>query len=385
MSAPHLELADIIRRFGKDFIVRHNPGSYKIRVLNAITVCRTPQLGGHSYVCEHCGVVHKVYNSCGNRHCPKCQGANQAVWVEQLLEDTLPVKHYHIVFTLPHALNDICLAFPQKYYGILFDAAWNTLRQFGYTHFGVEPGAVAVLHTWGQSLVLHPHIHFIVAAAGLTLSGNLKHIGASGKFLFPVKQLSVVFKTKFLQVLERFLIKNGCHHKFLPDITYSRSLKWSVHSEPSLASPEHVVRYLGLYTHRVAISNNRIINVNEQGVTFFHKDYANNARVKPMFLNGVEFLRRFCLHILPKGFVKIRRYGIYSSRYKAIIKSARDKLPVKKTAINTDSLAEILKMLTGIDVWICPYCKAGRLIKLEELPKIRSPDSLYEIINSSEC
>ena len=184
MNRSSYEIADVIRQFGAQFTAEYQPNSYQQRVLNALSICRTSELGGHKQVCDCCSKQQISYNSCRNRHCPKCQGSKQAFWVEDLLETTLEVKHYHIVFTVPHELNTVCLLDSEWFYNRLFSAVWETLRQLGYTRFGVEPGAVCVLHTWGQNLSLHPHIHCIVPAVGETLAGNLKHIGSSGKFLF---------------------------------------------------------------------------------------------------------------------------------------------------------------------------------------------------------
>ena len=195
---PRFELADVISRFGSELIARTKLTPLQLKVLGKIAQCRTAALGGHEEACESCGTARYSYNSCGDRHCPKCQAAKQALWIDDLLQTTLPVKHYHIVFTLPHQLNAVCLHNQRMYYDLLFAAAWNTLRSFGYSHYGVETGAVAVLHSWGQNLSLHPHLHCIVPAAGYALDGSWKNIGASGKYLYPVHQLSAAFKGKFL-------------------------------------------------------------------------------------------------------------------------------------------------------------------------------------------
>jgi hypothetical protein len=185
------------------------------------------------------------YNSCRNRHCPKCQSSRQAFWVEDLLEATLAVKHYHIVFTVPNELNTICLIDSKWFYGTLFSCVWDTLRQFGYTHFGVETGAVCVLHTWGQNLSLHPHVHCIVAAAGETLSGNMKHIGSTGKYLYPVSQLSTVFRGKVMECIKSHLKKLALLTQYQGLVDTAWKKPWVVFCEPSLAKPEHVVKYLG--------------------------------------------------------------------------------------------------------------------------------------------
>lgn len=377
MNRPQYEIADVIRQFGAQFKAEWQPNSYQQRVLNALSICRTSALGGHKEVCDCCAKQRISYNSCRNRHCPKCHGSRQAFWVEDLLETTLPVKHYHIVFTVPHELNTICLLDSQWFYSCLFSVVWETLRQLGYTRFGVETGAVCVLHTWGQNLSLHPHIHCIVPAAGETLAGNLKNIGSSGKYLFPVRQLSPVFRGKLTERIEGRMKKQSLYEQYKPLLKAARNKPWSVNCEPSLAKAEHVVRYLGQYTHRVAITNQRIIGIENESVTFRHKDYRNGAQQTPVTLDGVEFLRRFCQHILPHRFVKIRRYGIYSSRARALKEKANPKMQIKLRAKETNQ--ERIKRLTGFDVYRCPFCKKGVMQRVEELPRVRSPTNFYSL------
>jgi hypothetical protein len=265
------------------------------------------------------------------------------------------------------------------YYDLLFAAVWNTLHSFGYSHYGVESGAVAVLHTWGQNLSLHPHIHCIVPAAGYTLDGKWKNIGSSGKYLFPVHQLSNTFKGKFLDSLKRALRKQDELTLFDDKVQQAYSTRWVVHCEPSLASAEHVVKYLGQYTHRVAITNQRILNITDTQVTFIAKDYRDSAIKKPVTLNGVEFLRRFAMHILPGRFVKIRRYGIYNPTF--IHNHELQFVPEEKPDIQTilkkqkgpETSLERLERLTGINPCLCPACKTGHMRIVRELPRIRSP------------
>jgi len=298
------------------------------------------------------------------------------------MQNTLDVKHYHIVFTVPHLLNDICLLDSAAFYNRLFACVWDTLRCFGYKQFGSETGAVCVLHTWGQNLSLHPHVHCIVPAAGFTLAGNWKKIGSGGKYLYPVSLLSVDFRGHFLKSTKRWLKAQGLLVDYQPAINQAWDSPWVVFCEPSMARPEHVIKYLGNYTHRVAISNSRILDVNEKSVTFLHKDYADKARQKPVTLDGVEFLRRFCLHILPKRFVKIRRFGIYNPSYKSLIQKQKPKPGIEK--LIKLSVAERILLLTGFDVSLCPVCKEGRLHRIEEIPRTRAPNSLYNIIFECE-
>lgn len=373
------ELADVVGLFGAGLVAKTKLTPLQNRVLGKIASCRTAVLGGHEEACENCGTVRYSYNSCGDRHCPKCQAARQALWIDDLIQSTLPVKHYHIVFTVPHQLNDVCLHNHRMYYDLLFDAVWNTLRSFGYSNYGVETGAVAVLHTWGQNLSLHPHVHCIVPAAGYTIDGRWKNIGHSWNYLYPVHQLSETFKGKFLDSLKRALRKLNELSIFNDAIGQAYKTKWVVHCQPSLAGAEHVVKYLGQYTHRVAITNQRILNIADGKVTFITKDYRDRAVKKPVTLDGVEFMRRFTLHILPRRFVKIRRFGIYNHTVKRnlalqfTVEEKPDIDAIIKHQQAPETNIERFARLTGVNQCICPVCKNGRMVKIRELPRIRSP------------
>lgn len=373
------ELADVVQTFGANLCAKTNLTPLQLKVLGKISHCRTAALGGHEEVCDNCGTVRYSYNSCGDRHCPKCQAAKQAFWIDDLMENTLPVMHFHIVFTAPHQLNAVCLHNQRMYYDLLFAAVWQTLRSFGYTHYGVESGAVAVLHTWGQNLSLHPHIHCLVPAAGYTLDGKWVNIGHSGRYLYPVPQLSEAFKGKFLDSLKRALRKKNELTLFNDAVQQAYKTKWVVHCEPSLASAEHVVKYLGQYTHRVAITNDRILNIADGKVTFFAKDYRDNAIKKPVALTGIEFLRRFTMHILPKRFVKIRRFGIYNHTVKRNLelKFVSEKKPDIEAVIKQqkppETNIERFERLTGVNPCLCPVCKTGKMLVIKALPRIRSP------------
>ena len=380
-----LEMADVVRHFGKQYLEKYHPSTEKIKVLFDILQCRTSAFGGHEERCNCCSEVRYSYNSCGNRHCPKCLSVKQAIWIDKLLEQTLPIKHYHIVFTVAHQLNGICLFDRKMYYKLLFSAVWRTLHSFGYTHYGVESGAICVLHSWGQNLSLHPHIHCIVPAAGYSLKGHWKRIGTYENYLYPVHQLSATFKGKFLDSLKRVLRKNGLLDGFAPMIQKAKNKPWVVFCEPSLAKAEHVIRYLGQYTHRVAISNDRIVAISKTHVTFIAKDYRDRAQKKPVRLTGVEFLHRFCMHILPKRFVKIRRYGIYNHTTKRNLKLQfePEKSIIEKEAPKQEKSQEQIKRLTGFDMAQCPKCKTGRMVIVRELPRIRSPARpLYPLIRA---
>ena len=373
------ELADAINLFGPGLSAKTKLTPLQLRVLGKLSLCRTAALGGHEEVCDSCGTVRYSYNSCGDRHCPKCQAVKQAFWIEDLMLSTLPVKHYHIVFTVPHQLNVVCLHNQRLYYDLLFGAVWQTLRSFGYTHYGVETGAVAVLHSWGQNLSLHPHIHCIVPAAGYTLDGRWINIGHSGQYLYPVHQLSEAFKGKFLDSLKRALRKQNELTLFNEVVQQAYKTKWVVHCEHSLAGADHVVKYLGQYTHRIAITNERILNIEGGKVTFIAKDYRDSAAKKPVTLDGIEFLRRFTMHILPRRFVKIRRFGIYNH---TIIRNLdlQFTLPPKadieaiiRQKGPPETRLQRIERLTGVNPCLCVVCKTGKMIVISVLPRIRSP------------
>jgi len=376
---PRFEVADVIHRFGEQFAMQRHPNRYQQKVLRALTLCRTAALGWHKEQCDCCGRERISYNSCGNRHCPKCQSVYQAFWIEGLLRMTLPVKHYHIVFTVPHELNAISMLDSRWFYNLLLSAAWDILRTFGYTHYGVESGAVMVLQTWGENLSLHPHVHCIVPAAGQSLAGNMKHIGKGGKYLYPVTQLSVAFRGKVMGSIKRRLRKQKLLEEYETPLNTAWKKPWNVHCEPAFGKPEHLVRYLGQYTYRVAISNHRILNIGDNGVTFIHKDYRDNAKKKSITLTGVEFLHRFCLHILPVRFIKIRYFGIYSSRFRAQKHKANPKMTIKP---KQETTASRIKRLTGFDVCRCPFCKKGTMYIVEVVTRIRSPGNTDSFFSS---
>ena len=369
MNNPKFEIAQIIEQFGEDFVSSHNPNSWTLRTLNSLRICRTSALGGHMEECDSCKKVRISYNSCRNRHCPKCQASRQAVWVEDVSERIIDTRYFHIVFTVPEQLNAICMLDSGKFYNTLFWGAWQTLRTLGYMHYGAETGALAILHTWGQNLSLHPHIHLLVPAAGITLAGNMRKISKKGKYLYPVSKLSIDFRSMMMKRLKKQLKKNDQLSRYQPLIDKAWSKDWVVFSEPSFADADHVIKYLGSYTHRVAISNHRIQNIGQDTVSFYYKEYKDKARRKLTTLTGTEFLRRFCMHILPKGFVKIRYYGILSNRFCKQTAMYRKPRENRKT----ETPVQRLERLTGFDVHQCPFCKKGRMRTVDVLPRIRSP------------
>lgn len=362
MSGPGNEVADIIKRFGQSFAAVFNPNAYQKSVLQAISQCRTSSLGGHKYRCPNCNSEQISYNSCRNRHCPKCQVYKQAFWVEDRMGSAYKCKHYHMVFTVPEELNALCVENNSCFYNLMFASVWETLQQFGYTKYGVETGAICILHTWGQNLSLHPHIHCIVPSLGYSINGEMKHVGKNGKYLFPVRQLSVVFKTKFLGAVSKHI---KCKDHRL--ISKAWEKPWVIFCEPSMTGAQHVMRYFGSYVHRVAISNSRIVSIDGDSVVFKLKDYRDYGNTKTIRLKGEEFLRRFCMHILGKGFVKIRYYGIYSVRFRSTVHKDKIEIKVPETTL------ERIKRLTDIDICLCPKCKKGKPVIVEILPRVRSP------------
>ncbi len=379
MKHGNYEVAHIIEQFGDGFVKEYHPNTWTTRTLNALKICRTAALGGHKDRCTDCGKIRISYDSCPNRHCPKCQGSKQALWIDDVSRRIIDTKYFHIVFTVPQQLNMICLLDSKRFYSILFTSVWQSLRTFGYTHYGVESGALSILHTWGQNLSLHPHVHCLVPAAGIDLLGDMKKIGKKGRYLYPVKKLSIEFRSNMMKRLKKQLSANNQlpKHQWIIDKAWAKD--WVVYTEPSFADADRVIKYLGQYTHRVAISNQRIQHVDNKSVRFFYKDYRDGAKRKFLTLTGIEFLRRFCMHILPKGFVKVRYYGILSNRYNK--QTAMYRKP--KSVIKNESSQQRIFRLTGFDMYKCPFCKKGKMVTIEIIPKIRSPVKfLYAISNN---
>ena len=350
------EVADVVRS------ATISDASYSVhqqKTLRAIAHCRTAALGGHVDACNECGIVSISYNSCRNRHCPKCQGHKRQEWIENRQRDLLPCTYYHVVFTLPHQLNPLAMHQPKVVYDALFASVWATLNQFGNTA-NVQMGMIAVLHTWGQNLSLHPHLHCIVPGGGINKDGQWKKYLRSNKYLFDVKSLSKVFRAKYVQQLR----DHGIDDKALLDSLFDQD--WVVYAKRSFGGPKQVIEYLGRYTHKVAISNHRIKEVNADTVTFSYKDYCKAGITKQMTLSNDEFVRRFAQHILPPRFVRIRHYGILSSSWKRGKLQALQqqlKVPITNTPIKT-----LLRK--------CPCCKTGILVTLEVFDS-RGPPKKY--------
>ena len=359
MQVKH-ELADVLDLVG-DKIENIGLNSWQLRTLSAIRKCRTAELGGHIDACDECGNISISYNSCRNRHCPKCQGHKREEWILKTGQTLLPVPYFHVVFTLPDELNSLALHNPKLVYDALLMAAWQTLRQFGCKK-GIQMGMISILHTWGQTLSLHPHVHCIVPGGGINKNGNWQNIRTDGKFLFPVKALSKVFRAKFVSILSKSIKLE----KTLRDSLFKKD--WVVYAKRPFGSPSSVVEYLGRYTHKIAISNHRLQAIDKETVTFSYKDYKQEGVKKSMTLTHSEFIRRFAQHILPKRFVKIRHYGFLSSTWKR--KKFKDLQAHFK--IVPSELKEKSKFKK------CPCCKTGNLILIEAFDK-RGPPKWYSL------
>jgi hypothetical protein len=384
------EVAGILRRYGKEYLAGHKQPAYILKTIGAIEKCRTAMLGGHVEKCNKCGHKRVSYNSCRNRHCPKCQSIAREKWIIKRKEELLPVKYFHIVFTIPEELNRIALQNKKIIYDILFKAGSETLLQLGNDekHLGGEIGIIAVLHTWGQSLTEHPHLHCIVPGGGLSNDGKRWMSAKKSKkrkndFFIHVNVISDLFKKKFMSYFGKSY--NSCKLRFEGEISVMKDRivfkelqnklykkKWITYCKPPFGGAEQVINYLGRYTHRVAISNHRIKNIEGGEITFSYKDYRDFNKTKEMKLEAGEFIRRFLLHVLPDNFYKIRYYGILSSRKKKTkLQECRRILGIREELIEetaaTKSWKEILYELTGVDVNRCPECNEGRMILVETI------------------
>jgi hypothetical protein len=357
---PTYEVADVLRAHWLHVPDMKGINGWQLRTLGALMRCRTAAMGGHKDACTSCGTVQVSYNSCRNRHCPKCQGHKREQWIEARERELLPVPYFHVVFTLPSELNQLAMHEPKAVYDSLFAAAWSTLNTFGHDpkHLGAQTGMISILHTWGQQLNLHLHLHCIVPGGGLSQKGHWKQTRSKGKFLFPVLAMSPKFKARYLEQL-RQRCKPG---QPLLNALYEKD--WVVYAKRPFAHPMHVIEYLGRYTHKVAISNHRIAKIDADSVDFNFKDYRRGGKQQSLKLSHGEFIRRFAMHILPRGFVRIRHYGILSSTAK--IKSIpiiRSQFP-DYTVPPMDDARQTEPFQTGI----CPHCKTATMITIEIMP-----------------
>jgi predicted Zn-ribbon and HTH transcriptional regulator len=328
MTRPTLEVADILRASGGNFLYLHGShlASQHRKVIDAIVRCRTAALGGHRDRCSGCGYQAISYNSCRNRHCPKCQSNARARWLAARSAELLPVPHFHIVFTLPHELSALVLQNKRLLYDLLFRTSAATMLEVARDpkHLGADIGLLSVLHTWGQNLHHHPHVHYVVPAGGLALDGS-RWVSTSSRFFLPVHVLSRVFRGKFTAELKQLLLQDklqfhgSLKHLAAPE-RFQRFLRqifskdWVVYAKPPFGGAEHVLNYLARYTHRVAISNHRLVSFKDERVAFRWKDYAAGSKQKVMTVSADEFLRRFLIHVLPKGLVRIRHFGLFANR-----------------------------------------------------------------------
>jgi hypothetical protein len=381
-----LEVGDVLRAHGDAYRAKHPVTSEQSQVMQRLAACRTAALGGHVDACAGCGFTRISYNSCRNRHCPKCQAGKRAAWLETRLERLLPIGYFHVVFTLPDVLQPLTLHNQRRLYNLLFQAASATLLTLSADRrrLGAQIGVTAILHTWGQQLRFHPHLHCVVTGGGLSLDGQ-RWVAGQRQYFLPVKVLGKLFRGKFLAALKamyqaRQLTLTGsvAHlndpHAFqqLLDTLYGR--KWIVYAKRPFGNPALVFRYLGRYSHRVAISNSRLVSMDEHQVTFHWKDYADGHTTKLMSLSAEEFLRRFLMHVLPKGFVRIRHYGLLASI------NVPTKLPrcrrllgqeVKSTPPSVKSWIDRILEWTGQNPMRCPHCQG----LLERRALAKSPAS----------
>jgi hypothetical protein len=388
MPKPALEVAQIFRHHGPAYRENHRLSPEQHQAMRDIEHCRTTHLGGHVDVCSNgCGYFSISYNSCRNRHCPKCQSLKQAKWLAERLERLLPVHYFHLVVTLPHELKALARFNPQLVFNLLFESASRALLQFArdYERLKAQVGFTAVLHTWDQDLNLHPHLHLVVTGGGLSPDGE-RWIPAGNSFLLPVRALSKIIRGKFLEGLEK-AFREGRLKGEVPCLEdpvqfqhFTRKLrrkKWVVYAKGSFGGSQNAYHYLSRYTHRVAISNHRLVSLAEGQVIFQARDNSKPGQKRLVTTTAQEFIRRFLLHVLPPRFVKIRHYGLMAPRNaKTKLEKARALLSLKEPLANDDltrqnpdtpsetkTWQEMLQALTGLDLTTCPQCGQGRLIR----------------------
>ena len=385
MRATGLEVADIFRHAGPAYRQEHADAlsGAQRAVMGAIERCRTAALGGHVEQCDACGHQRISFNSCGNRHCPKCQSLVRAQWLEDRQADLIPVEYFHGVFTLPEAVAAIAYQNKAVVYDLLFRATAETLRTIAADpkHLGAEIGFIALLHTWGKNLLHPPHLHCLVPGGGLSADGE-RWISCRPGFFLPVRVLSRLFRRLFLAQLQAAFDAGELHFyhalealqtpaAFARYLAPMRQAEWVVYAKPPFGGPQHVLEYLGRYTHRVAISNNRLIDFADDEVCFRWKDYRHESRPKVMRLATPEFIRRFLLHVLPHGFQRIRHYGFLANRYRAV-KLARCRQLLAEPAPIMPPLLEVpldyrdrYPLLTGKSLRDCPQCGQGQMVCIE--------------------
>ena len=365
------EVQDIFRLYGGDYMNRHHPPPHVCKAIRAIQGCRSAALGGHKDVCDYCGDIKISYNSCRNRHCPKCQALAKERWVLDRESELLPVPYFHVVFTIPEELSQIVMSNRAEMFGLLLKTSAETLKALASDkkHLGAEAGFTSILHTWSQSLTFHPHVHIIIPGGGLT--GEGQWISSGKKFFIPVKVMAKLFRGKFLSALRRMRkgiqgLEDDGVWRDLANTLYAKN--WYVYCKRPFKTASSVLQYLGRYTHRIAISNHRILSIQDGTVTFKWRDYSDGSKEKVMTLAAGEFIRRFLLHVLPPGFTKIRHYGFLASGVKKIkLEICRKLMGVVVALAEKMNTVELMKKITGRDITLCPHCGVGHFIFLSGL------------------
>jgi len=380
MGKPKFDIGRIVQQ-KLDYIWQNTSFTvHQKRMLQAIADCRTPALGAHKIACTDCGNIQIAYNSCRNRNCPKCQSRDREKWIRARESELLPVTYFHVVFTLPQALNPLCRSDPKLLYNCLFRSAWYTIQKLGKDQrwLGAQMGMTAVLHTWGSNLSLHPHVHCIVPGGGITENGCWKNSQSDGRYLFNRAVMGLVFRAKFVKELRKLLKSNQIPKHLAPQSLFKQLFKhqWITYAKRPFGSPSAVVEYLGRYSHKVAITNYRITNVSQNTVSFRYKDYRKKGKQKIMKLCKEEFIRRFTMHIVPHRFVRIRHYGILANRNKKEqLKIIREDLDVDHTTIIKCEASKILNELELL-AW-CKCCKRITVqLIIDILPPVRGSPQL---------
>ena len=375
---------DVFNRFYTDYHQKYEPSLEQLKVVNDIRNCKTGNLGLNASVCENCGSVRIHNNSCRNRCCPNCQQIPKEKWIDARQEDVLDAPYFHVVFTVPEQLNPIIYSNQQIMYDLLFRSSAQTVEDLSLEpkFLGARPGFISVLHTWGSEMNYHPHIHMILLGGGLDRSDKWK--SADSKFFIPVKALAKVFRGKFLSGLKAFRSSKALHYhgssgRYINSYVFQELIdccygtEWNLYIKETFNGANSVIQYLGKYTHRIAISNHRLLNINEDSVTFYVKDYRQKGHWKTLTLSGTEFIRRFLMHVPPKRFVRIRHYGILATRCKSA-KMTRCRLLLKmeqrKSRLRGLPVPEILKLLWDIDICTCVKC-GGSMLALKPHVKLR--------------
>ena len=389
MTRPALEVADIFRRFGGQYRQRRKLPLQHHRVMRAIESCRTAALGGHVDRCNRCQHQRISYNSCRNRHCPKCQNRQRAEWVERRRAELLPIEYFHVVFTIPEQLNPVMQQNKDLLYKLLFDVSAQTLQTIAADpkHLGARIGFFSILHTWGQNLLFHPHIHAVATGGGFSADGSA-WISCRPGFFLPVRVLSRLFRRLFLKGLRDCFHSGRLHFHgslqalrdgFLALLDQLAKIEWVVYAKPPFGGPAHVLEYLGRYTHRIALSNDRLRSIDGDTVTFDWKDYRrkNRWKARRMTLAADEFIRRFLEHVLPPGFARIRHYGLLSGRNKKHLLPLCRKLlaPPGSCLPDAGEIALYKSTLPAPDLSLCPSCGIGQMIRIELLIRIPIPGS----------